>query len=84
MADARLGEHAWIPTWNIIQAMLCVPWTRCNLRGIDSLGTRTHTPGVIAIVVRTRPADVQPVPRGAKNVIFMVSDDARPEMPSYG
>ena len=65
------------------------PWTgdalgSCTLRGQVNLSHPTHVLNATACVVKTRPAAPQPAPPGAMNVLYIVSDDARPEMPSFG
>ena len=57
---------------------------RCYMRGKVDLTKPTIKPNVTACVVGTRPAPVQPPPPGARNVLYMVSDDCRPELPNYG
>ena len=54
------------------------------MRGQVDLSKKTTKPNVTSCVVKTRPAPVQPPPAGAKNVLYMVSDDCRPELPNYG
>eukprot|EP01052_Picozoa_sp_SAG31_P007185 SAG31_NODE_339_length_17487_cov_20.764435_11_plen_262_part_00 len=56
----------------------------CYMRGQVDLEKPTRKANVTACVVRTRPSPPQPAPSGALNVLYMVSDDARPELPNYG
>jgi iduronate 2-sulfatase len=56
----------------------------CTMRGKVNLSHPTHVPNATACIVKTRPPPPQPTPPGAMNVLYIVSDDARPEMPSYG
>ena len=65
------------------------PWTGdvngpCDMRGKVDLSRPTHVPNSTACVVKTRPAPPRPPPPRAMNVLYIVSDDARPEMPSFG
>lgn len=56
----------------------------CTMRGNVDLSRPTHVRNATACVVRTRPPPALPAPSGAMNVLYFVSDDARPELPSYG
>jgi len=56
----------------------------CWMRGRVDVSQPTRKPNVTACVVGTRPAPIAPAPDEAKNVLYMVSDDARPELPMYG
>jgi len=56
----------------------------CSMRGKVDLSRPTHVPNSTACVVKTRPPPPQPAPPRAMNVLYIVSDDARPEMPSFG
>ena len=56
----------------------------CNLRGQVNRSRPTHVPNATACIVKTRPPQPQPTPPRAMNVLYIVSDDARPEMPSFG
>ena len=56
----------------------------CDLRGHVNLSLPTHVPNATACIVKTRPPPPQPTPPRAMNVLYIVSDDARPEMPSFG
>ena len=56
----------------------------CNMRGQMDLTRPTKKPNATACVVNTRPAPALPAPPGAMHVLYIVSDDLRPEMPSYG
>ena len=56
----------------------------CDLRGQVNLSRPTHVPNATACIVKTRPPPPQPTPPRAMNVLYIVSDDARPEMPSFG
>jgi hypothetical protein len=57
---------------------------KCSMWGGVNLSHPTHTPNAMACVVKTRPLPPKPAPAGALNVLYIVSDDARPELPSYG
>ena len=52
----------------------------CWMRGQVDLTKPTAKENVTACVVGTRPAPTQAAPAGAKNVLYMVSDDCRPEL----
>ena len=54
------------------------------MHGQTDLSKPTRSPNVTACVVRSRPPPVEAAPAGARSVLFIVSDDARPELPSYG
>ena len=56
----------------------------CYMRGQVDLSKKTAKPNVTSCVVKTRPAPARPAPVGAQNVLYMVSDDCRPELPNYG
>jgi hypothetical protein len=56
----------------------------CWMRGKVDLSKPTRKDNVTACVVGTRPAPNVASPAGAKNVLYMVSDDCRPELPMYG
>ena len=56
----------------------------CWMRGEVDLTKKTPKANVTSCVVKSRPAPVRPAPAGAKNVLYMVSDDCRPELPNYG
>tara|TARA_B110000208_G_scaffold176848_1_gene223557 strand:+ start:151 stop:3924 length:3774 start_codon:yes stop_codon:yes gene_type:complete len=65
------------------------PWTgdvngACTMRGQVNLSRPTHVPNATACIVKTRPPPPLPTPPHAMNVLYIVSDDARPEMPSFG
>eukprot|EP01050_Picozoa_sp_SAG11_P028017 SAG11_NODE_7326_length_1160_cov_1.339303_1_plen_179_part_00 len=57
---------------------------RCYMRGQVDLTKPTLKPNVTACAVKTRPAPATLPPEGARNVLYMVSDDCRPELPNYG
>lgn len=52
----------------------------CTLRGKVDMTKPTHTLNGTACVVKTRPAPARPAPAGGMNVLYIVSDDARPEV----
>ena len=56
----------------------------CYMRGQVDLSKPTQKPNVTSCVVQTRPAAVKPAPAAARNVLYMVSDDCRPELPPFG
>ena len=56
----------------------------CDLRGRVNLSRPTHVVNATACVVKTRPPPPQPTPPRAMNVLYIVSDDMRPEAPSFG
>ena len=54
------------------------------MHGQTDLSKPTRSPNLTACVVRSRPPPAEAAPAGARSVLFIVSDDARPELPSYG
>jgi hypothetical protein len=52
----------------------------CTLRGKVDMTKPTHIPNGTACLVKTRPAPARPAPAGGMNVLYIVSDDARPEV----
>ena len=56
----------------------------CTMRGNVDLSRPTQRMNATACIVRTRPPPALPARPGAMNVLYFVSDDARPELPSYG
>jgi len=56
----------------------------CTMRGQVNLSRPTHVPNATACIVKIRPPPTLPTPALAMNVLYIVSDDARPEMPSFG
>ena len=56
----------------------------CAMRGKVDLTRPTKKQNATACVVRTRPPPALPAPPGAMHVLYIVSDDLRPELPSYG
>jgi hypothetical protein len=56
----------------------------CWMRGQVDLTKPKSMPNRTACVVGTRPPPIHSPPASAKNVLYIVSDDCRPELPSYG
>ena len=75
VADKK-GNHGKLGNWNITGD--------CYFRGQVDTTKPTAKPNVTACVVRQRGEPVRPAPPGALNVLYIVSDDMRPELPVYG
>eukprot|EP00035_Acanthoeca_spectabilis_P029845 m.6657 g.6657 ORF g.6657 m.6657 type:complete len:652 (+) comp3870_c0_seq1:1-1956(+) len=75
VADTK-GNHGKPSDWNITGV--------CYMRGRVDTTKPTAKPNVTACLVEQRPPPMQPTPKGALNVLYVVSDDMRPELPPYG